>query len=65
MGLELKYQSTVSRYEEIHFLELAGELKDEVIKLRHEYSKMHRDLGRLSMAIKRDAQNVEGWTCIE
>ena len=64
MALERRYDSTISEYDEIYELERAGALKDEAIKMRPQYLKMYRDYDRLSKAIKRDAPNIEGWTCI-
>ena len=63
MGLQLKFELAKSQYEDA--ISDDGEFDDATIDLCDAYSKACRDLERLMRGIKRDAQNVEGWECIE
>lgn len=63
MGLQLKFELTKSKYEDA--INSEEDFDDAAIDLCDQYSKACRDMERLMRGIKRDAQNVEGWECID
>ena len=63
MGLQLKFELAKSQYEDA--INSNDEFDDGAIDLCDQYSKACRDMNRLMRGIKRDAQNVEGWECID